>query len=49
MNTETKQQPQSVTVDLFEKILENNLDIVQNSLCCDMGMIIFDLHGYADC
>ena len=22
---------------------------VQNYLCCDMGMIIFDLHGYGGC
>ena len=23
--------------------------VVQNSLGCDMGMIIFDLHGYGGC
>ena len=25
------------------------LNFVQNSLCCNMGMIIFDLQGYAGC
>ena len=24
-------------------------EFVQNSLCCDMGIIIFDLHGYEGC
>ena len=24
-------------------------EFVQNSLCCDMGLIIFDLHGYGGC
>ena len=24
-------------------------EFVENSLCCDMGTIIFDLHGYGGC
>ena len=32
------------TIHPTEKLI--SIKIVQNSLCCDMGMIIFDLHGY---
>ena len=37
----------SITAKPYRKADFN--EFVQNYLCCDMGMIIFDLHGYGGC
>ena len=37
----------TVCVESYRKVYYD--EFVQNSLGCDMGMIIFDLHGYGGC
>ena len=45
-------QTEKIKWKIPQKIITPKVDFnefVQNSLCCDMGMIIFDLNGYGGC